>query len=226
MSYKDTIQQMNEQELAELSLEETLSIEEAVCDEVDMQFLIETADMPIDATDISGVLAGNGEYDKFQFYNQDHLQGLTDEDLDDIGNPDNRGGTEHDADLHETMHSAIDATNKTYADASDPQLDQAYDDIPTIAELVGETNTSSKKSAGLSQVSGVGVDTATAFNETVQSLQSFLLGEAGADLTIDDSEAEEDEEDEESTPSGSDSDDNFLASLDGMDLDAELGDDE
>ena len=60
---KEKITLLSEAELAELSLRETLSVEEALCDASDPAFLVETADLPVDPKDCKEC-QGVGDFDK------------------------------------------------------------------------------------------------------------------------------------------------------------------
>jgi len=88
---KEKINLLTEAEWAALSLQETLSVEEAICDDADMRLMVEMADMPVNQYDFSE-LTGVSDFDKFQFFNQDQIIGMDGDDLEDMFDPDNRGG--------------------------------------------------------------------------------------------------------------------------------------
>jgi len=88
---QEKIKMLSEAEWAALSLQETLSVEEAICDDADMRLMVETADMPVNQYDFSE-LTGVSDFDKFQFFNQDQIMGMDGDDLEDMFDPDNRGG--------------------------------------------------------------------------------------------------------------------------------------
>lgn len=87
---KEEIQNLNESELEALSLEETISLEESLC-----EALTDVGDdLPMSDNEGYTHLPSHqfdSDAESFQRYNQDHLGGLDDEDLHDIGNPDHRG---------------------------------------------------------------------------------------------------------------------------------------
>lgn len=157
---KQKIDLMTENELAELSLRETLSVEEAICDAADMAFLVETADLPVDAASVKE-LSGVGDFDKYQFFNQDQIAGIDTEDLVDLYDPDNKGGaaSEGDKDLNEGMAGTIgnvnhDFVTRTAADMNNPDLGiqttempDNFDEVLTGGSLVRRPT--STKSASL-----------------------------------------------------------------------------
>jgi hypothetical protein len=146
---KDKIEQMSQAELEELSLQETLSVEEAICDAVDPAFLVETADLPVNGADCKE-LTGVGDFDKYQFFNQDQIAGIDNEDLLDLYDPDNRGGanTEGDKDLNEAMISGgpgrlnHDFVVRNAADTANGDLSVQFTDMPSsFDEILTAGNT-------------------------------------------------------------------------------------
>lgn len=89
---KQSINEMNAQELEAISLAETLSLEEALCDVASDEFVNEATstdtgrDMPADGSFNASEFAGDAE--SLQFYNQEQIPGMDDEDMDDMANPD------------------------------------------------------------------------------------------------------------------------------------------
>ena len=135
---KEKIEMLSEAELAELSLRETLSVEEAICDASDPAFLVETADLPVAPGDVKD-LAGVGDFDKYQFFNQDQIAGIGTDDLIDLYDPDSRGGqsTEGDKDLNEGMVPGgpgqlnHDFVVRNAADTINSDLSVQFNDMPT-----------------------------------------------------------------------------------------------
>ena len=120
---KEMIGNLDQAELEKLSLAETLSVEEAVCDTASAAFLVETAsflgeataDMPMNPADVAAALRNNDDFDKYQRFNQNNISGIDDEDLHDMTDPDQRGGDgkgdaqQHGAGNTEKDHLAADA---------------------------------------------------------------------------------------------------------------------
>lgn len=135
---KEKIELMSEAELAELSLRETLSVEESVCDAADMAFLVETADLPVNPKDCKEC-EGVGDFDKYQFFNQDQIAGIATDDLLDLYDPDNQGGhtTVGDKDLNEAMlpggPGALnhDFVVRNAADTINTDLSVQFNDMPS-----------------------------------------------------------------------------------------------
>jgi len=140
---KEKIDVLSEAELAELSLRETLSVEEAICDVSDMAFLVETADLPVNPNSVKE-LGGVGDFDKYQFFNQDQIAGITNDDLADLYDPDNHGGqtSEGDKDLNEAMIPGgpgqlnHDFINRSAADLNNPDIGVQTNDMPTNFEEI------------------------------------------------------------------------------------------
>lgn len=87
---KEEIQNLNDSELEALSLEETISLEESLC-----EALTDVGDdLPMSDNEGYTTISSShfdNDAESFQRHNQDHLGGLDEEDLHDIGNPDHRG---------------------------------------------------------------------------------------------------------------------------------------
>jgi hypothetical protein len=138
---KEKITLLSEAELAELTLRETLSVEEALCDASDPAFLIETADLPVDLKDLKDCkeCKGVGEFDKYQFFNQDQIAGITNSDLYNLYDPDSQDSytTEGDKDLNEAMIPGGPGTlNNDFiirnaADITNPDLSVQFTEIPS-----------------------------------------------------------------------------------------------
>jgi hypothetical protein len=129
---KEKIELLTESEWEELSLRETLSAEEALCDVADLQFMAETADLPKSDKDLAGFIkAAEGEFDHYQFFNQDQLSGLSTEDAEDLTDPDRKN-----AGLNEEIHT-LDKTNKEMADMTDPNKNVASNDLPPVTAVAG-----------------------------------------------------------------------------------------
>jgi len=145
---KEAVQAKSDAELEALSLAETLSIEEAVCDAVDGPFLLETADLPLSTS--PGALPSSSEFDKYQIWNQNYIGGVDEEDLHDMLDPDDQdAGAIHaipevedeaiedsEQDLTEAMvpggpgalnHNAI---TRNAADLNNPDIGIQTTDIP------------------------------------------------------------------------------------------------
>lgn len=189
-SLKSKIQKLDEAQLARLSLKETLDVEEALCETVEPYFMNEAADLLSNNGDISE-LKGLGEFDKYQRFNQNNLDGLDDEDAMDFLDPDSKGTDSDGGTMHES------------GSASDEQ-DVPEDDFMSLLKM--DTDKYSKGD-GHSQVVG-GPDLSKVIAES-KSVVSFLLGESNAD---DESDEEEDEDFEDADVE--DEDDSFLGSED------------
>ena len=146
---KEKIDVLSEAELAELSLRETLSVEEAICDVSDMAFLVETADLPVNPNSVKE-LSGVGDFDKYQFFNQDQIAGITNDDLADLYDPDNHGGhtSEGDKDLNEAMIPGgpgqlnHDFVVRNSADSINSDLSVQFNDMPkSFDEILTGGNT-------------------------------------------------------------------------------------
>jgi hypothetical protein len=221
---KEKIEMLSESELAELSLKETLSTEEALCDAADMAFLVETADLPVDISSVKELI-GVGDFDKYQFFNQNQIVGLSDEDLEDY-DPDNKTP---DSELNENSlnHDYIIRAN---ADATNGDLSVQFNDMPSNMEsILTAGNTLRHQVADHhTRAAGVPVSVAALLAGTIEavnpadevngiahsaieenyspsktsgSLVSFLLGES------DESDDDDDEEDEDYESSEEDEDD-------------------
>ena len=135
---KNKIDAIDQSEWEAMSLRETMSLEEAICDIADPQLLFETADMNIDPTKISD-LKNMREFDDFQVFNQNYITGVSDEDLQDLYDPDNKGGhtTEGDKPMNEDMIKGgpgslvHDFVTRSAADLNNPDIGIQTTDIPS-----------------------------------------------------------------------------------------------
>ena len=135
---KNKIELADQEVWEKLSLKETMSLEEAVCDLADPQFLFETADMSMDPTKVSD-LKGMKEFDDFQVFNQNYITGFNDADLQDMYDPDNKGGhtTEGDKPMNEGMMAGgpgslvHDFITRSAADLNNPDIGIQTTDMPS-----------------------------------------------------------------------------------------------
>jgi hypothetical protein len=83
---KKGIEEANQRELEAISLRETLSLEEAICDMADEKFVTEATALAVGKDLPDSVKAGDFTTDaeSYMFHNQDRLPGLDQEDLEDI----------------------------------------------------------------------------------------------------------------------------------------------
>jgi hypothetical protein len=212
---KEKIKLLEQKELEELSLQETLSAEEAVCDAMEPRFLVETADLPKSDSDLAGMadLKSDGDFDKYQFFNQDQVMGVTDEDLYDITNPDKPlTGTSINED-----GSAVKAASDSVARAEDPDRNLAAVEMPPVSDItdekkrLNETDFSSATSIMASLLAEDSADDAAASNDGIipddddDSVDlpadfdeaAFLKGLDGDGSDADAAASADDEEDEE-----------------------------
>jgi hypothetical protein len=197
---KEKIELMSEAQWAELSLRETLSAEEAMCDVADLKFIAETADLPKSDADLAGFIGGaSGEFDKYQFFNQDQLSGLSTEDAEDLTDPDRKGT----GGLNE---GALEKAEKSAQHNQDPYQNQIANDMPEVdADKVHAAKTDDGVADSLEESS-------------TASYMGMLLGESddenGAgnnDTVVDDSDiSDEGDEDEDMADFDEDS---FLSDL-------------
>jgi hypothetical protein len=182
MTTKQKIDQAEANRYEELSLAETLSLEEAVCDAAEPIFLAETADLPVDPTDLNS-LNSNGDFDQYQFFNQNQIAGLDNEDLDDLTNPDHRGGVASlgDKDLSE---SALASSNASYAFGNDPDRDIAANDIPDMDTITKGAKTVDVGPGDQDQITNAPVKTDNVLGESANAVVASLLGEGSADNAI------------------------------------------
>lgn len=135
---KTKIDKADQEEWEKMSLKETMSLEETISDIADPQFLFETADMSIDPTKISD-LKGMKEFDDFQVFNQNYITGFSDADLQDMYDPDNKGGhtTEGDKPMNEGIvpggpgSLVHDFVTRSAADMNNPDIGIQTSDMPT-----------------------------------------------------------------------------------------------
>lgn len=85
---REEISQLSDAELEAKSLQETLSLEEMVCDTASSVFIEKTAEMPENPSDAANL--HDSEIDAYQVNNQDRLVGIDDEDLLDMNDPDQK----------------------------------------------------------------------------------------------------------------------------------------
>jgi hypothetical protein len=161
---KEKIDVLSEAELAELSLRETLSVEEAICDVSDMAFLVETADLPVNPNSVKE-LGGVGDFDKYQFFNQDQIAGITNDDLADLYDPDNHGGhaSEGDKDLNEAMIPGgpgqlnHDFVVRNSADSINSDLSVQFNDMPTSFDEILTGGNTLRRSVSTKHAEAAGV---------------------------------------------------------------------
>lgn len=164
---KEKIEVLNEAELAELSLKETLSVEEAICDVSDLAFLVETADLPVDPSSVKE-LGGVGDFDKYQFFNQNQIAGISEDDLLDLLDPDSRTsqtGEENKGDLNEAMVGGAGNLNHDYvvrnaADLNNGDLSIQMTEIPASFDeiLTGGNTLRRSTDSKHAQATGVPID--------------------------------------------------------------------
>jgi hypothetical protein len=207
---KEMIGNLDQAELEKLSLAETLSVEEAVCDSASAPFLVETAtflgeataDMPMNPADVAAALRNNDDFDKYQRFNQNNISGIDDEDLQDMTDPDQRGSVNNvgNGDLNEGM-SAVAYGSEQYAYLTDPDRGLSGSDIPDESDLEDQKKRIDTDVKGDGQqMVGVPGKTSNVLGETV----AFLLGESqdnmdsgSNDLTGDDGEDGDEDDDSE-----------------------------
>lgn len=161
---KEKITLLSEAELAELSLRETLSVEEALCDASDPAFLVETADLPVDPKDCKEC-QGVGDFDKYQFFNQDQIAGIATDDLLDLYDPDNQGGhtTEGDKDLNEAMIPGgpgvlnHDFVVRNAADTVNSDLSVQFNDVPSSFDEILTGGNTLRRATGSQHARAAGV---------------------------------------------------------------------
>lgn len=199
-SLKSKIQKLDEAQLARLSLQETLNLEEALCDTMEPQFMSETADLSMDYSNIAE-LKGLGEFDRYQRFNQNHLDGIDDEDALELLDPDGKSVDSDGSAMHEagSAHKDQDVPEDDYMSLLKMDTDK-YSGTDDNQQVVGGPD--------LSKVIAEG-----------KSVVSFLLGESNSDEDCDEDEDfedmdEEDMDEEDSSFLGSDSEPSEASSKD------------
>jgi hypothetical protein len=217
----EKLNQIEEERWSALSLQETLNVEEAIADGAEPFFMTETADMPMNPAAAPEIA---GDFDKYQFFNQDQIAGMDSDDLTDF-DPDNRGGVVNTgtSELNEDINT-LEVTNKSFSDALDPNNDFAENDLPKIGDLEAEVIKPTTSETGTKDATN---GQETPVNETrvigTESFMSMLMSESqdnadmgNNDLTGNDDDTGEDIEGEgDASVLGPDFDEAaFLASLD------------
>ena len=142
------INELSYEELERISLQETLNVEEAICDAASPIFLRESADIPEDTNSIKELLKGTSEYDKYQIFNQNYITGVSADEAHEMYDPDSNVdgkeridvdmGDEDDSEAGGLNESNLnyDFVSRSVSDYVNGDLSVMYNDMPSDFDAI------------------------------------------------------------------------------------------
>lgn len=208
------IKLMSESEWAELSLAETLCVEEAVCDAAEPLFLTETAVMPNGASDMPEIA---GDFDKYQFFNQDQIAGIGNDDLEDMFDPDSKNPSSTELSEEVATHTSLNKDGDIDAAETAPEDSPSPDDIGEVIKKLGTTGDLKDSVSGHEQ------PVSETASMSASDMMAMLLGEDTVtndftndnDISSDEGEESDDEGEEDE---GDFDESDFLSRVDDEDM--------